>query len=379
MTAAIEVRDLKKQYEDVEALEGVSLTVPEGSFFGLLGPNGAGKTTFINILVGLVRRSGGEARVFGHDVEDDYREARDRIGLAPQEFNVDRFFPIREVLQHKAGYHGVPEDEAAARADEALRRVGIYEKRDTRFDWLSGGMKRRFILARALVTEPDLLILDEPTAGVDVQLRHDLWSLVDELNDAGTTILLTTHYIEEAERLCDEVAILDEGSLVTVASPEELMDRGTDRIRVGLRDPPTTAPDLDVGSASGQSNGTAGGRVESIECSEDGIVVEASQGGLVAPDLVRALDRAGYEIVDLEISRTSLEEVFVDITRTEADEPVESDTDEPRGSESSATGTAETDANAPMSTDGGTAGATGTGTTGAGTGSERTESGGDGQ
>jgi ABC-2 type transport system ATP-binding protein len=136
---------------------------------------------------------------------------------------------------------------------------------------------------------------------------------------------------------------------------------------------------LDVGSASGQSNGTAGGRVESIECSEDGIVVEASQGGLVAPDLVRALDRAGYEIVDLEISRTSLEEVFVDITRTEADEPVESDTDEPRGSESSATGTAETDANAPMSTDGGTAGATGTGTTGAGTGSERTESGGDGQ
>jgi ABC-2 type transport system ATP-binding protein len=324
-----------------------------------LGPNGAGKTTFINILVGLVRRSGGEARVFGHDVEDDYREARDRIGLAPQEFNVDRFFPIREVLQHKAGYHGVPEAEAAERADEALRRVGIYEKRDTRFDWLSGGMKRRFILARALVTEPDLLILDEPTAGVDVQLRHDLWSLVDELNDAGTTILLTTHYIEEAERLCDEVAILDEGSLVTVASPAELMDRGTDRIRVGLREPPATVPDLGLDSDPAQYSGTTGGRVESIECSEDGILVEASQGGLVAPDLVRALDRAGFEIVDLEISRTSLEEVFVDITRTEADEPAaESDTDGTEGNEPGSRTSAETDANAPISTDGGTEGPT---------------------
>jgi ABC-2 type transport system ATP-binding protein len=302
--------------------------------------------------------------VFGHDVQDDYQQARDAIGLAPQEFNVDRFFPIREVLQHKAGYHGIPESEAADRADDVLRRVGIYDKRDTRFDWLSGGMKRRFVLARALVTEPDLLILDEPTAGVDVQLRHDLWELVADLNDAGTTILLTTHYIEEAERLCDEVAILDEGSLVTVASPEELMDRGTDRIRVGLRSPPSTVPDIGLpasvvvdndgdggsddpgtGSRSGRpvrpgttqstAGGTAAGangpfdpgQIESVELSEDGLVVTASQGGLVAPDLVRALDRAGHEIVDLEISRTSLEEVFVDITRR--DEGDGDDTDHP--------------------------------------------------
>ncbi|WP_276298999.1 ABC transporter ATP-binding protein [Halorussus lipolyticus] len=316
MTGAIEVEDLRKQYEGVQALDGVSLSVPEGSFFGLLGPNGAGKTTFINILVGLVRRSGGRAEVFGHDVEDDYREARDAIGLAPQEFNVDHFFPIKEVLEHKAGYHGIPGDEAGERADEVLKQVGIYEKRDTRFNWLSGGMKRRFMLARALITDPDLLILDEPTAGVDVQLRHDLWDLITELNESGTTILLTTHYIEEAERLCDEVAILDSGTLLTVATPEELMDRGPDKIRVTLRDAPAGKPDLPMLSASGGGGtGANEARVESVEMDGDQLVVTATQGGLVAPDLVRALDRAGHEIVDFDISRTSLEEVFVDMTR----------------------------------------------------------------
>ncbi|ADE03335.1 ABC transporter ATP-binding protein [Haloferax volcanii] len=305
MASAIEIRDLTKSYGDVRALDGVDLDVPEGSFFGLLGPNGAGKTTFINILVGLVRKTGGEASVFGYDVEDDYREARDRIGLAPQEFNVDRFFPIREVLEHKAGYHGIPHDEAAERADEVLKRVGIYDKRDTRFDWLSGGMKRRFMLARALITDPDLLILDEPTAGVDVQLRHELWETIVDLNDSGTTILLTTHYIEEAERLCDEVAILDSGSVVEVASPEELMDRGTDDIVVQLRDPPTAVPDFAADDD----------RVEAVELDGTRLVVTAQQGGLVAPDVVQALDRQGHELVDLEISRTSLEEVFVEMTR----------------------------------------------------------------
>ncbi|AFK19772.1 ABC transporter ATP-binding protein [Haloferax mediterranei ATCC 33500] len=305
MASAIEIRDLTKSYGDVTALDGIDLDVPEGSFFGLLGPNGAGKTTFINILVGLVRKSGGTASVFGYDVEDDYREARDRIGLAPQEFNVDRFFPIREVLEHKAGYHGIPQSEARERADEVLKRVGIYDKRDTRFDWLSGGMKRRFMLARALITDPDLLILDEPTAGVDVQLRHELWETIIDLNDRGTTILLTTHYIEEAERLCDEVAILDSGRIIEVASPEELMDRGTDDIVVQLRDPPTAVPDFAADDD----------RVEAVNLEGTRLVVTAQQGGLVAPDVVQTLDRAGHEIVDLEISRTSLEEVFVEMTR----------------------------------------------------------------
>jgi len=303
---ALEIDGLRKEYDDVTALDGVSLTIPEGSFFGLLGPNGAGKTTFINILVGLVRKSGGTARVFGHDVETDYQAARNAIGLAPQEFNVDRFFPIREVLEHKAGYHGIPAHKASTRADEVLKQVGIYDKRDTRFDWLSGGMKRRFLLARALITDPDLLILDEPSAGVDVQLRRDLWELVTELNEQGTTILLTTHYIEEAERLCDEVAILDSGQVRAVATPAELKGRGADRITVELRDPPVSTPGVLADDD----------RVESVALDGHQLVVTARKGGLVAPDLVRALDGAGLEIVDLEIARTSLEEVFVEMTHS---------------------------------------------------------------
>ncbi|MDS0475936.1 ABC transporter ATP-binding protein [Natrinema sp. 1APR25-10V2] len=304
MPPAIETVDLVKEYGDLRALQELSLTVDEGEFFGLLGPNGAGKTTFINTLVGLVRKTGGEARVFGHDVEDDYQQARDAIGLAPQEFNVDRFFPIREVLMHKAGYHGIPEDEAAERADEVLKRVGIYDKRNERFDWLSGGMKRRLLLARALVTDPDLLILDEPTAGVDVQLRHDLWELVTELNDEGTTILLTTHYIEEAERLCDRVAIMNEGRKVTVATPDELKQRGTDTVAVGLESSPATAPAL-------------GAYAHETTVSGDRLEVRVDDGGSIAPRLLNDLEAMGYEIADLEITRTSLEEIFVDLTRSE--------------------------------------------------------------
>ncbi|MEY7850337.1 ATP-binding cassette domain-containing protein [Natrarchaeobius sp. A-rgal3] len=304
MPPAIETTDLVKEYGDLRALQELSLTVEEGEFFGLLGPNGAGKTTFINTLVGLVRKTGGEAEVFGYDVETEYQQARDAIGLAPQEFNVDRFFPIREVLMHKAGYHGIPEDEAAERADEVLKRVGIYDKRNERFDWLSGGMKRRLLLARALVTDPDLLILDEPTAGVDVQLRHDLWELVTELNEEGTTILLTTHYIEEAERLCDRVAIVNEGRKVTVATPDELKTRGTDTISVRLESPPAVVPDLD-------------GYAQEATLSGDRLEVRVGDGGSTAPQLLSDLEAMGHEIADLEISRTSLEEIFVDLTRSE--------------------------------------------------------------
>ncbi|SEH16991.1 ABC-2 type transport system ATP-binding protein [Natronorubrum sediminis] len=312
MPPAIETADLVKEYGDLRALQELSLTVEEGEFFGLLGPNGAGKTTFINTLVGLVRKTGGEARVFGYDVETEYQQARDAIGVAPQEFNVDRFFPIKEVLQHKAGYHGIPEEEAAERADEVLKRVGIYDKRNERFDWLSGGMKRRLLLARALVTDPDLLILDEPTAGVDVQLRHDLWDLVTELNEEGTTILLTTHYIEEAERLCDRVAIMNEGRKVTVATPDDLKTRGTDTISVRLESSITSSAAADLESelaayAHGVEPSPAG----------DGLDVRVDDGGSSAPRLLNDLEARGYEIADLEISRTSLEEIFVDLTRSE--------------------------------------------------------------
>ncbi|MWV41475.1 ABC transporter ATP-binding protein [Natrialba sp. INN-245] len=304
MPPAIETTDLVKEYGDLRALQELSLTVEEGEFFGLLGPNGAGKTTFINTLVGLVRKTSGRAEVFGYDVETEYQQARDAIGLAPQEFNVDRFFPIREVLMHKAGYHGISEEEAAERADEVLKRVGIYDKRNERFDWLSGGMKRRLLLARALVTDPDLLILDEPTAGVDVQLRHDLWELVTELNEEGTTILLTTHYIEEAERLCDRVAIMNEGRKVTVATPDDLKTRGTDTISVRLESLPATAPALDS-------------YAHGVSLSGDQLEVRVDDGGSTAPQLLHDLEAMGHEIADLEISRTSLEEIFVDLTRSE--------------------------------------------------------------
>jgi ABC-2 type transport system ATP-binding protein len=303
MTLAIEADGLEKQYGDVRALDGLSFEVEPGEFFGLLGPNGAGKTTFINVLVGLVRSTGGTARVFGHDVEREYQEARNRIGLAPQEFNVDRFFPIREVLEHKAGYHGVPPAEARERADEALRTVGIWDKRDTRFDWLSGGMKRRFLLARALVTDPDLLILDEPTAGVDVQLRRDLWTLIERLNAEGTTVLLTTHYIEEAERLCDRVAIVDAGRKVEVATPEELRSRGTDTLVLTLAGQPVGLPEM----------GFEG--VHDVRVEGRAVEVTADSAGRVAADVVRALDGAGLSVVDMDVRRASLEEVFVDMTR----------------------------------------------------------------
>jgi ABC-2 type transport system ATP-binding protein len=331
MPPAIETTDLVKKYGDLRALDELSLRVEEGEFFGLLGPNGAGKTTFINILVGLARKSGGEARVFGHDVVDNYQQARDAIGLAPQEFNVDRFFPIVEVLEHKAGYHGIPPKEATRRAEEALEKMGIHHKRDERFDWLSGGMKRRFLLARALVTDPDLLILDEPTAGVDVQLRHDIWEAVQTINDEGTTILLTTHYIEEAERLCDRVAIMNEGTKLDVSTPEELMGRGTDIIYVRMRDEKereqvaatSAGGDEQVADAVPDSAVPAGDRLRAIDgvesaTLEDGrLAVRARNGGATAPDVLNTLESAGYEIADLEISRTSLEEIFVEMTNRE--------------------------------------------------------------
>ncbi|MCL9815051.1 ABC transporter ATP-binding protein [Natranaeroarchaeum aerophilus] len=326
MVPAIETQNLLKEYGDLRALDELSLRVEEGEFFGLLGPNGAGKTTFINILVGLARKTGGDAYVFGHDVVEEYQQARNAIGLAPQEFNVDRFFPIREVLMHKAGYHGISEDVAARRAEEALERVGISHKADERFDWLSGGMKRRFLLARALVTDPDLLILDEPTAGVDVQLRHDIWAVIQELNEEGTTVLLTTHYIEEAERLCDRVAIVNEGSILDVATPGDLMDRGTDTIYVTVGTAVAATPAASAGVAgagtttiesghlAGEDRLVALDGVEDVTLEDGRLAIRADDGGARTPAVLNVLEEVGHEITDIEISRTSLEEVFVEMT-----------------------------------------------------------------
>ena len=226
--SALSIRGLSKTYADgFTAVSGLNLEVPDGAFFGLLGPNGAGKTTLIGSVCNIVRPTSGTLQVFGHDHRT--REARRLIGLAEQEINVDRFLSIRQMLIYHAGYHGIGRVAAARRADELLAVFGLEHKAKSRAYELSGGMQRRLVLARALVHGPRLLILDEPTAGVDVELRAEIWRLVKDLNAAGTTILLTTHYLEEAEALCDEIALLSTGQIVERGSSSDLRSRHTAR------------------------------------------------------------------------------------------------------------------------------------------------------
>jgi len=212
---AIEISSLKKTYDTGEkALKGIDLNIKKGSFFGLLGPNGAGKTTTIGILTGLVNKTSGSAKIMGYDIITDYKLSRKSIGLSPQEINLDVFFSIKKILIFQAGYYGIPENIATKKVDEVLKKLDIYHKRNETSRHLSGGMKRRVQIAKALVHDPPILILDEPTAGVDIELRHMLWDYLKELNNKGKTILLTTHYIEEAEKLCDQIAIIDHGSII---------------------------------------------------------------------------------------------------------------------------------------------------------------------
>ena len=221
-TPAVEIRGLKKSFDDVQALDGIDLTIDQGQFFGLLGPNGAGKTTIINILTGLVIRQEGSTKIFGQDTVKDYRFTRAKIGIAAQELSIDWFFPIEKLLTFHAGYYGISKNLAKEKVTDILDRLGLTEKRNTRLRQLSGGMKRRYQLAKALVHDPDIIILDEPTAGVDVQLRHELWDYLRRLHKEGKTILLTTHYIEEAELLCEQVAIINKGKIIKEGPPKDL-------------------------------------------------------------------------------------------------------------------------------------------------------------
>ena len=215
MMNAIEISSLKKTYDTGdEAVKGIDLNIKKGSFFGLLGPNGAGKTTTIGILTGLVNKTAGSAKILGYDIIDDFKLARKSIGLSPQEINLDVFFSIRQILLFQAGYYGVSNKIAEERVDSILKKLDLYHKRNETSRHLSGGMKRRIQIAKSLVHDPPILILDEPTAGVDIELRHMLWDYLKELNKAGKTILLTTHYIEEAEKLCDEIAIINNGQII---------------------------------------------------------------------------------------------------------------------------------------------------------------------
>ncbi|MCO5315881.1 MAG: ABC transporter ATP-binding protein [Solirubrobacterales bacterium] len=223
---ALAVADLFKRYPTgTEALRGVSLEIAEGEFFGLLGPNGAGKSTLIHCSTGLASPTSGEIEIFGHDAVSNYREAREAVGLAPQELNIDWFLTVEETLDFHGGYFGMNAADRREQVDRLLEDFSLTDKRKERTRTLSGGMKRRLILARALMHRPRLLILDEPTAGVDVELRLELWHYVQRINEAGTTVLLTTHYLEEAEQLCSRIAFINQGELVAEGTSAELSNR----------------------------------------------------------------------------------------------------------------------------------------------------------
>jgi ABC-2 type transport system ATP-binding protein len=225
MASALTIHELTKTYKGgLTALKGVNLEVAEGDFFGLLGPNGAGKTTLIGILSSLVNKSGGDVSIFGHNLDTDTAAAKACIGLVPQEFNFNMFEPPIEIVANQAGYYGIERKEAFRRAEDTLKKLNLWDKRHVMSRTLSGGMKRRLMIARALVNHPKLLILDEPTAGVDIEIRRAMWKFLREINDAGTTIILTTHYLEEAESLCRNIAIIDKGTLIENTSTRQLLN-----------------------------------------------------------------------------------------------------------------------------------------------------------
>lgn len=224
MSAALSIRNLTKVYNNqFQALKGISLDVMPGDFFAVLGPNGAGKSTTIGIISSLVRKTAGEVKIFGVDIDTDFSKAKHFLGVVPQEFNFSMFEKVEDIVLQQAGYYGLSRAYAKTQAEKYLTKLNLWEKRDTPARMLSGGMKRRLMIARALVHEPKLLILDEPTAGVDIELRRSMWEFLREINEAGTTIILTTHYLEEAESLCRNVAIIDKGLLVKNTSVKSLL------------------------------------------------------------------------------------------------------------------------------------------------------------
>ncbi|MFQ3210526.1 MAG: ABC-2 type transport system ATP-binding protein [Colwellia sp.] len=224
MTYALEISGLEKTYKGgFQALKGIDLTVEQGDFFALLGPNGAGKSTSIGVITSLVNKTGGKVKVFGYDIDTDLEKAKSFIGLVPQEFNFSQFEPLVNILVNQAGYYGLSKSVAIQRAEKYLKQLELWDKRDEPARSLSGGMKRRLMIARALMHEPQMLILDEPTAGVDIELRRSMWDFLKALNEQGITIILTTHYLEEAEMLCRNIAIIDGGEIVEDTSMKKLL------------------------------------------------------------------------------------------------------------------------------------------------------------
>lgn len=302
---AIELTGLAKTYKASKkapaktALHGINLTVPRGSIFGLLGPNGAGKSTAINILAGLVNKSAGTARIMGYDIETQTRAARASIGIVPQEIAMDVFFTPYDALELQAGYYGVPKSER--RTEEILDALGLLDKRDAYVRQLSGGMKRRLLIAKALVHNPPVLILDEPTAGVDIELRRQLWDYVQELHKRGTTIILTTHYLEEAEALCDQIAIIHHGKIVANESKGSLLSRMDKRILVITpAQTLTTVPDV-LSDLNAQIN-------------DGNLIITYQKGTDSVTSLMNRVKEAGLTIDDLRTDQPDLEDVFLQLT-----------------------------------------------------------------
>ncbi|MEE8341870.1 MAG: ATP-binding cassette domain-containing protein [Candidatus Neomarinimicrobiota bacterium] len=298
---AIKIQNLAKSYNGTVALRDVSISIPEGQFFGLLGPNGAGKTTTINILTGLVNRDTGETEVFGRDTIKDYRFTRSQIGVAAQELSIDWFFPVESLLYIHAGYFGISKKNASEKIEELLVRLGLDQKRKSRLRQLSGGMKRRFQIAKALVHDPQIIILDEPTAGVDVELRHELWQYLRDLHGLGKTILLTTHYIEEAEMLCEKVAIIDKGKVIANDSPKNLTRQlGKSGITIACSG---CKGDLSDALSDFQHTYQEGRIHFSVKDPEAEL-----------PKIINVLSKQGVQIQRVETSKSSLEDVFLHLT-----------------------------------------------------------------
>ncbi|WCT77559.1 ABC transporter ATP-binding protein [Novosphingobium humi] len=303
---AISIRNLVKRYapagsgEGKLALKGVSLDVPQGQIFGLLGPNGAGKSTMINIMAGMVRKTSGTVSIWGFDIDHDRRNASRAIGIVPQEIVFDPFFTPYEVLENTAGLYGIPKAERMS--EQLLADVHLSDKAKAYARTLSGGMKRRLLVAKAMVHQPPVLVLDEPTAGVDVELRRQLWELVKRLNDEGVTVVLTTHYLEEAEELCDRIAIINHGELIANKPTRELVDMAREKIVVLTLDRPVAA---------------LPGHPAFLKCAAvapDMIEITYDKDKTNAGEILGAVQAQGLAIVDVTTREADLEDVFVSLT-----------------------------------------------------------------
>lgn len=300
MTSALSIVDLTKTYRNgVEALKGISLEVEEGDFYALLGPNGAGKSTTISIVSSLVKKTSGQVHIFGYDLDKELSLAKQQIGVVPQEFNFGQFEKVIDILATQAGYYGIERRLAYERAEKYLEKLGLWEKRNQQARSLSGGMKRRLMIARALVHEPRLLILDEPTAGVDIELRRSMWEFLTELNRGGTSIILTTHYLEEAETLCRDIAIIDHGTIVENTDMKTLLAKlHVETFILDLREPLTTPPVL------------PGYPLRRVNATTLEVDVEKSQS---LNEVFVALQAAGISVLSMRNKANRLEELFVSL------------------------------------------------------------------